>query len=75
MSIKTSQAILKWSIDLKWLVYTGLRSMTKPCFVTMGFFDFVKFIENIELPAIYCFENLDRHMYSWHSLGTVVVWL
>ena len=44
MSIKTSQAILKCS--LRW------AQMTKPCFVTLEFFDFVKFFENIELPAI-----------------------
>ena len=44
MSIKTSQAILKCS--LRW------AQMTKPCFVTLEFFDFVKFSKNIELPAI-----------------------
>ena len=33
---------------------TGLcwAQMTKPCFVTLEFFDFVKFSKNIELPAI-----------------------
>ena len=52
MSIKTSQAILKCS--LRW------AQMTKTCLVTLEFFDFVKFTKNIELPAIWCFENLDR---------------
>ena len=44
MSIKTSQAIMKCS--LRW------AQMSKPCFVTLEFFDFVKFSKNIELPAI-----------------------
>ena len=44
MSIKISQAILKCSLRL--------AQMTKPCFVTLEFFDFVKFSKIIELPAI-----------------------
>ena len=44
MSIKTSQAILK--CPLRW------AQMTKTCFLTLEFFDFVKFTENMGLPAI-----------------------
>ena len=51
----TQSAFYPWSTVCS-LCFTliGLRwaQMTKPCFVTLEFFDFVKFTENIELPAV-----------------------
>ena len=64
---------IKTDKNLAWLGVTIVTSLSRGKemsghFYTYGwfFFDFVKFTENIELPAIYCFENLDRQS-SWKN--------